>query len=154
MTSLIKTISVAVLLLFGIGSFSASAQRLSGGEGEYLNRGRILDCGPSDTHYRCGSRVLPRHWRNHGGGWSANPGIGLGLYFGDVYPRHHIYPRRIIRPVRLCTTQMAVNKARSMGIRHVRAYSYDDHILIKGKKRGHRVQVAFARARGCPAIYY
>jgi hypothetical protein len=112
-------------------------------------------CGPFVRH-QPGLLPLPGHLRHHGG-----PRIGFEFRFGNApYYDPYYYPRRIYRPApiirtaRFCSNDAAVYKARSLGVRHIRAYSYHDHILIKGIKRGYPVHLAIARARGCPIIDY
>lgn len=151
MALFLKTIIVSALIGLGVGSMPSNAKELGGEERDYRNGNPAIHCG----HNRCrpndgdwGHNDWPRHnWPRHHG-WGIHPGVGFGLYFGDDYPR------RIIRPARFCSDGMAVSKARSIGIRNIRAYAYRDHVLIKGTKRGHRVQVAFSRSYGCPTIRY
>jgi hypothetical protein len=152
MTSLLKTLTLSIALAAGFGASSASADKLVGGQGNFVIKNGQHPCGPSDAPGRCrppsghgqwGQGDWPRHH-----GWNVHPGIGFGLYFGNVHPRH------VIRPARFCTNGMAINKAASMGIHKIRAYSYRSHVLIKGIKRGQRIQVSFAREYGCPTIRY
>ena len=52
-----------------------------------------------------------------------------------------------------CTPQKAVSKAKRMGVRHARVRSISQHtIRIAGVRHGHRVNVAFSKARHCPVI--
>lgn len=80
------------------------------------------------------------------------PRGGFGLYLDDDFPDPQ--ERLIIRRARFCTNDMAVNKALALGIRKIRAYAYPDYVVVKGRRHGHRVEVVFSRARGCPVIQY
>ncbi len=148
--SKLAAIAAVIGLTLGFGSISAQA-------GSYVKCGHPggVHCGPRIGHHPRG-HVFQGHPRYHGG-----PRIGFEFRFGNVHPRHdyyrplHVYrPVPVIRKVRFCSNDMAVHKARAHGVRHIRAYAYHDHIVIKGRKHGHRVQMIFARARGCPVIRY
>jgi hypothetical protein len=137
-------------LAFGFGAVSAKADN-------YVPCGRVgmMHCGPF-----IGDHPGPGVF--HGHRWHrGHSGIGIEFRFGNVdpyrdyYRPHYIYrPVPIIRKVRFCSNDMAVGKARALGVRHIRAYSYHDYVMIKGRKHGHPVRIAFARARGCPIIDY
>lgn len=52
-----------------------------------------------------------------------------------------------------CTPQRAVNKARNMGVRNARVIRANRNVIrVAGNQRGHRVNLAFARAPNCPVI--
>jgi hypothetical protein len=147
MAPFLKTIIFSALIGLGLSSMPSSAKELGGEQRDYRNGNSTIHCGhnrcrPHDGDWGQHNWPRPRH------GWNVHPGVGFGLYFGDNYPR------RVIRPARFCSDGMAVSKARSIGIRNIKAYAYRDHVLIKGTKRGHRIQVAFSRSYGCPTIRY
>jgi hypothetical protein len=140
-----KIAAIAALIGLSLGFGSVSAQASS-----YVACGHpgSVRCGPLIRHH-------PRVHDFHGHRFHGGP------RFGNVHPRHHYYrphhiyrPVPVIRKVRFCSNDAAVHKARALGVRHIRAYSYHDHVVIKGTKRGHGVHLAFARARGCPIIRY
>lgn len=155
-----------LLLSLGVAAFAslaplpASAGDTPYGDDGLLPAGGPVMCPMSDP--RCVPPHPPRGPEPFDPGFHpGGPGLGhhrhhdgrfeFGLYFGDAYPRH---PGYVIRKARYCTNDMAIGKARAFGIRSIRAYAYPDYILIKGKKRGHRVEVTFSRQWGCPAIQY
>jgi hypothetical protein len=138
-------------LALGFGGVSAKAD-------SYMPCGRpgVMPCGPFPGP---GPHPYPPafdgHHRHH------HSGIGIQFSFGNADPYHGYYrphyiyrPVPIIRKVRFCSNDSAIYKARALGVRHIRAVSYHDYILINGRKHGHPVQIAFARARGCPIIDY
>lgn len=146
-----KLAAAALLIAASVGFSSVSAQAASYSRCE--NPG-TLHCPPPVGKHPRPHGFNPHHW--HGGS-----GIGFEFRFGNVDPRYDYYrPYRIYRPVpvirkvRFCSNDAAIHKARSLGIRHIRAIAYHDHIVIKGRKHGHRVHLAIARARGCPIIRY
>lgn len=72
--------------------------------------------------------------------WDRNPG------------KHWDKPRHWNKP-KGCSPERALNKAHNMGINRVRLDNVDRHtITVRGRDRGHRVYVTFARAPGCPLI--
>ena len=152
MKSILKMLGLAALL--GLGVSAAQAGGYPGDEREFYYRLPDFhhNCFDNPRHPAC--RPKPRqHYQ--GQGFYVQPGIHLEFQFGNVQPRRHNYhPRPIIRKVKFCSNGMAVNKARALGIRHIRAYAYQDYIIVKGKKRGHRVEVTFSRQWGCPVIQY
>jgi hypothetical protein len=145
--SKIAAVAAFAGLAFAFGSSSASAES-------------YRPCGPGLRH--CGPFIghnpgpFPGHYRNY-----RRSGVGIEFRFGNApYYDPYYHPRRIyrpvpvIRPVRFCSNDAAIYKARSLGVRNIRAISYRNHVVIKGRQNGHRVQLAFARARGCPIIRY
>lgn len=151
MKTMFKLLGLAAFLGLGVSAAQAGGG-YPGDEREFYHRQPDFhhNCFDHPRHPACNPRPhLPRH------GYYVQPGVHIELQFGNVHTRRHDYhPRPIIRKVRHCSNSMAVDKARSMGIRHIRAYAYQDHILIKGTKRGHRVSVALSRQWGCPSIRY
>jgi hypothetical protein len=131
-------------LAIGFGSVSARADSYAA-----CGRPGFMPCGPFIGHH-----PGPPVFRGHPG-YHHGSRIGFEFRFGNVRPDYDYYrPPYVYRQVRFCSNDMAIGKARAYGVRHIRAYAYNDHILIKGSKHGHRVQLAFARARGCPIIGY
>ena len=150
MKSMFKMLGLAGFL--GLGISAAQAGGYAGDEREFYQRQPDFhhNCFDNPRHPACNPRPDLRR-----GGHYAQPGIQLEFRFGNVHPRRHDNDRLpIIRKVRFCSNIMAVDTARAMGIRNIRAYGYRDHILIKGTKRGHRVAVTLSRQWGCPAIDY
>jgi hypothetical protein len=150
--SKLAAFAAVICLSLGFGGVAANAR-------DHHN------CGPGRAHCQTfsghvsRSHIHPRHHWHRGG-----PRIGFEFRIGNArhwdpyYPRyrpHYIYrPVPIIRKGRFCSNDAAIHKARALGVRHIRAYSYHDHVVIKGRKHGHHVHLAFARARGCPIIRY
>jgi hypothetical protein len=151
MKSFFKMLGLAAFL--GLGISAAQAGGYAGDEREFYHRQPDFhhNCFDNPRHPACRPRPRP-HYREQG--FYVQPGIHLEFQFGNVHPRRHDHYRPIIRKVRFCSNSMAVGKARSMGIRSIRAYAYQDYVLVKGKKRGHRVEVTFSRQWGCPRIQY
>lgn len=102
------------------------------------------------------------HQRHKGGG-----GVGIELHFGSGghshWRRDHRHGHRWGHGprwkrhgvVRRCSVNRALNKAYRMGVNHPRVkFANRDVIKIKGRSRGHRVRILFARAPGCPVIRY
>jgi hypothetical protein len=91
------------------------------------------------------------------------PAQADALYFGTghnglrVVVRDHDGPRwnnnRHYRPVRFCSTDRALDKARRMGVRraHV-AYQNRSVIGVKGYDRRGRIMLTFGRSASCPLI--
>jgi hypothetical protein len=152
MKSLFKMIGLAAFLGLGVSAAQAGGG-YPGDEREFYYRQPDFHHNCFDNPYHPACRPRPRpHYQ---GGFYVQPGVHIELQFGNVHTRRYDYqPRPLIRKVRYCTNSMAVNTAHAMGIRNVRAYAYNDHILIKGTKRGHRVNVTLSRQWGCPAIDY
>ena len=150
MRTLFKMLGLAAFLSLGAGA--AQAGGYIGDEREFYHRQPDFhhNCFDNPRHPACRPKPRP-HYQGHG--FYVQPGIHLELQFGNVHRRHDNY-RPIIRKVRFCSNGMAVDKARAIGIRHIRAYGYRDYVLIKGKKRGHRVELAVSRQWGCPIIGY
>ena len=148
MKSILKMLGLAAFL--GLGVSAAQAGGYAGDEREFYYRQPNFNhnCFDNPRHPACN----PRHPRP---GIYVQPGIHLEFQFGNVHRRRHDYDRRpIVRKVRFCSNGMAVEKARSIGIRHIRAFAYRDHVVVRGKKRGHRVEVVMSRQWGCPIIDY
>lgn len=83
-----------------------------------------------------------------------NPGFSFGITIGDGFYDDPFWDEPV-RPIRrVCTVERASQKARAMGIRHQTIIKYPDVIKVKGRADGHRVQVLFARAPGCPVVSY
>ena len=155
MKFLVKLLGIAAILGLSLGAAQAGGNAGGNNEREHYYRapGFHHDCFSQPHHPGCFKRPMKRlHHPRHGS--YVQPGIHFEFRFGNVHPRRHYddYPRQVIRKARFCSNSMAVNKAQAMGVRHIRAYAYRDHILIKGKKRGHRVNIAFSRQWGCPVI--
>ena len=91
-------------------------------------------------------------------GLRKKPRVDFDLYIGDGGPRDFrdddYRERPLLRKVRFCTNSMAINKARRLGVRSIRAYAYSDYVLIKGRQDGRRVEVAIGRHRSCPILDY
>ncbi|PWV97688.1 hypothetical protein DFR52_106212 [Hoeflea marina] len=86
-------------------------------------------------------QLVRDHGRNDG--WRRDHGRR------DDWRRHG--PRRD----GICAPQRALNKARHMGVHRARVTDADRRIVkVRGVHRGHRVNVIFANARGCPVIGY
>lgn len=64
--------------------------------------------------------------------------------------------RVIIRHVAKCTVDKAVRKAENaFGLRRVRVEFANKHVIgVEGRRKGHWVDIVFARAPGCPVIDY
>lgn len=96
------------------------------------------------------------HHLHHGGG------AGFGIWFGDgghSYWRYDRRPRHWGHGPRRgrhgCSVRRALNKAHRMGVRHARVRLANHNVIkVKGRSRGHRVRIVFARAPGCPVIRY
>jgi hypothetical protein len=88
----------------------------------------------------------------------TKPRVDFDVYIGDGDRRDFRDDEReerpLVRRVRFCTNTMAINKARRLGVRSIRAYAYPDYVLIKGRQGGNRVEVAFGRHRTCPILDY
>lgn len=53
-----------------------------------------------------------------------------------------------------CTPSKAVAKARRLGVRHARVRSVGHRtIRVTGTRYGHRVNMAFSKARNCPIVH-
>lgn len=162
MKSLLKIFGLAAIVGFGIAGSAAKASSVYDGPVYAGGPGMGGYCVEMPGDPRCGpprpmpgfDPMMPRpgmHHRHHNG--FIQPGFSLEFQFGNVYPQDH-YRRKMIQKIRYCTNDMAVNKAHALGIHRIHAYAYPDYILIKGKKHGHRVEVALSRSRGCPIINY
>ena len=147
MKSNLKLFGIAAIIAIAGSILPAQARSLFDGERHMIGSFGQYDC----DYGNCMQPQHPQH-RRHGG--YIEPGFSFEFQFGNVYPRHEYYRRPMIQRVRFCTNDMAVHKARSLGIHRIRAYAYPDYILIKGKARGHHVEVSFSRARGCPVLSY
>ncbi len=92
---------------------------------------------------------------------------GRGDYFGDSHRNNYRYRddyryregyrenRRWDRDrwTRSCTPGLALNKAERMGLHRARIADVDRRtITVRGRSRGERVFVTFARAPRCPVI--
>jgi hypothetical protein len=151
MKSLFKALGLAAFLGLGVSAAQAGGG-YPGDEREFYYRQPDFNhnCFDMPWHPACHP---PR--RHPGHAILIQPGVHIELQFGDTHMRRYDYqPRPLIRKVRYCSNSMAVNKAHAMGIRNVRAYAYNDHILIKGTKHGDRVAVTLSRQWGCPSIDY
>jgi hypothetical protein len=149
MKSLFKMLGLAAFL--GLGVSAAQAGGYAGDEREFYYRSPDFNhnCFDMPWHPACHPRrEHPRH------GFDVQPGVHIELQFGNVHPRRDYHPRPIIRHVRFCSNNSAVLKARGLGFRHIRAYAFQDYIVVKGTKRGHRVEVTLSRQPGCPVIQY
>jgi hypothetical protein len=146
--SKLAAIAAIIGLSLGIGSVSAQADT-------YVACGHpgSIRCAPLVRHHPDVFYGHPRHYNGSRIGFEFR--FGNAPYYDPYYRPRHIYrPVPLIQHVRFCSNDAAVYKARSLGVRNIRAYSYRDHVLIKGSKRGHLVHLAFARQRGCPIINY
>jgi hypothetical protein len=96
-------------------------------------------------------------------GLAGAPAQADALYIGTghsglrVVVRDHDGPRwhgrRHYRPVRFCTTERAIGKARRMGVRRARvAYQNRSVIAVRGHDRRGRITLAFGRSANCPLI--
>jgi hypothetical protein len=141
--SKLAAVAAVIGLSLGFGSVSAQA-------------GSYVACGHPGSVHCPRPHVFQGHPRHYNGsriGFEFR--FGNAPYYDPYYRPRPIYrPVPVIRTVRFCSNDAAVYKARSLGVRNIRAYSYHDHILIKGSKRGHLVRLAFARQHGCPIINY
>ena len=152
MKSLFKMLGLAAFL--GLGASAAQAGGYDGDEREFYHRQPDFhhNCFDNPRHPACRPKPHPHY---QGQGFYVQPGIHLEFQFGDARPRYREYhPRPLIRKVRFCTNSKAVHKAQSLGIRHVRAYAFQDYIVVKGRKHGRRVEVTLSRQPGCPVIQY
>lgn len=95
---------------------------------------------------------------------AASIGISVGNGGASVllvrdhnrHGRHNGWNRHQ-RPQRhgFCSPRRALNKAGHMGVHRARvAHSSHRIVKVRGVHRGHRVNVLFANARGCPVIGY
>jgi hypothetical protein len=150
MKSMLKILGLAAFL--GLGAGAAQAGGYPGDEHEFYFRQPDFNhnCFDMPWHPACRpGREHPRHEIFN------EPGVHFELQFGDVRPLYREYrPRPMIQRVRFCSNASAVNKAQALGIHHIRAYAYQDYILVKGTKRGQRVEVTLSRQPGCPIIQY
>jgi hypothetical protein len=151
MKSMFKMLALAAFLGLGIGA--AQAGGYDGDEREFYYRQPDFhhNCFDNPRHPACRPKPRP-HYQHQG--FYVQPGIHLEFQFGNVHPRRHDHYRPIIRKVRFCSNSNAVHKAKRLGMHHIRAYAFQDYIVVKGKKRGHRVEVTFSRQPGCPVIQY
>jgi hypothetical protein len=150
MKSILKMLGLAAFL--GLGAGAAQAGGYPGDEHEFYFRQRDFNhnCFDMPWHPACHpQRERPRH------DVFIEPGVHFELQFGNVHPRHRDYdPRPIIRHVSFCSNSNAVHKAQKLGIHHIRAYAFQDYIVVKGTKHGRRVEVTLSRQPGCPVIDY
>jgi hypothetical protein len=152
MKSLFKMLGLAAFLGLGAGAAQAGGG-YPGDEHDFYYRQPDFNHNCFDMPWHPACHPRPRH---DGHVVFVRPGVQIELQFGDRHMRHYddYQPRPIIRQVRYCSNSMAVRTAQAMGIHNVRAYAYNDHVLIKGTKHGHRVAVTLSREWGCPAIDY
>ncbi len=154
MKTMFKMLGLAAFLGFGVSA--AQAGGYAGDEREFYYRSPDFNhnCFDMPWHPACHPRPIARpHPPRHG--FYVQPGIQLEFQFGNVHPRYREYnPRPIVRKVRFCTNAKAVHKAQALGFHHIRAYSFQDYIVVKGKKHGRRVEVTLSRQPGCPVIQY
>jgi hypothetical protein len=152
MKSMFKMLGLAAFL--GLGISAAQAGGYVGDEREFYQRSPDFhhNCFDNPRHPACRPKHRPHY---QGQGFYVQPGIQLEFRFGNVHPQRRVYhPRPIIRKVRFCSNSNAVHKAQELGIRRIRAFAFQDYIVVKGRKRGHRVEVTFSRQPGCPVIQY
>ncbi len=80
----------------------------------------------------------------------------VGIYFRDGErndDRYREHYRDRDRWARSCTPERALDKAERMGIHRARIADVDRRtITVRGRSRGERVVVTFARAPRCPII--
>jgi len=78
---------------------------------------------------------------------ATHSGFGIVVSDRDGYRRDHY------RPVRSCTTDRALDKARRMGVRRARvAYQNRAVISVRGHDRRGRITLTFGRSASCPMI--
>ena len=88
---------------------------------------------------------------------ATHSGFGIVVSDRDGHRRGHDdrrwHRRDHYRPVRSCTTDRALDKARRMGVRRARvAYQNRAVISVKGHDRRGRITLSFGRSASCPLI--
>lgn len=101
----------------------------------------LVGASPADAN--AGGRVVL-----HGDNGSLYFSIGQGPRSGVSHRRHH-------KHARVCRPGKAVHKAERRGIRHARIHRVNGRfVVVKGRKRGHKVKMAFYRdSRRCEVAW-
>ena len=83
--------------------------------------------------------------------------IGVGsagvvdVQYRSNHNRHHYHKRPVHRAA--CTPRNALNKAHRMGVNRPFVRNANRNVIrVGGHSRGHRVNLVFARAPGCPVL--
>ena len=141
MTKTLKTTALAAFV--GLAALVAIPATASAGADIFLEFGERH--GP-----RGGIRLGDEFGERHG----PRGGIRLDDEFGDHLRRRPHSDRMIVRSIPRCTVDQAIDKAQyRFGLRRVSVEYANKHVIgVKGRKNGHRREIVFARAPGCPVI--